>query len=388
MRKIKNVMLTVISIVVLTGTFCLFNATHLLKSVNAQYPYPPPNGTGIETEISYSQKLFIPLTLRSITPPMYSRSYYVYFVGSLYNLGCVNGQTFSNSHINEDVFIFLDFGSPYRNSQLIYGTTLYSNTEATEFDIKAGAIGFAEGFYDCNTEDYLTIAIGTNSSGGTITDTIAYNHGAKWAQIVTDVNNILYNISFSDPNYYGISSQVLAVGGNNIEPGFNPTYVSQHWLEGYNQAVVSNKQLSYIIASADGCPTDYPPDNAQRPTIYYPGQCYHNMDYSINWTQEDLYKVTWEYSYSMPFPEIYEVHGAHADQWHRIGIYSYVTEYSTMAFVGEMTQFRACEQVGGTGCVDLTLFPYDAFQMFFYRINGDMRIINNLKWSTDISHAY
>lgn len=147
--------------------------------------------------------------------------------------------------------------------------------------------------------------------------------------------------------------------------------------------------FTYIIASADGCPIDYPPDNAQPPTIYGPGQCYHNADYSINWTQEDIYKVTWEYAYSIPFPEIYEIHGAHADQWHHIGIYSYVAKNSTMAFVGEMTQFRACEQVGGgPDCVDLTLFPFDAFQMFFDRIYGDTRIINNLKWSTDIAHAY
>ena len=217
--KTKDITLTIILAIFLIGASIKLNSMFLPMSVNAEYSYPPPNGNSSENEITYVYKLYVPLISTPITPPMYSRSYYVWYIGGLYNLGCTNGQTFSNTHVNEDVFIFLDFGSPYRNSQSIYGTKLYSNTEATEYDIKAGAISFAEGFYDCNTEDHLTIAIGTNSSGGTLTDTIAYNHGAKWAQIVTDVNDLLYNISNTDPDHFGISSKILAVGGVNIEPG-------------------------------------------------------------------------------------------------------------------------------------------------------------------------
>ena len=167
--------------------------------------------------------------------------------------------------------------------------------------------------YPPNAYDTLTIAVGTNSSGGLITDVIANSHGTAWSNLIIEINN-----RFLD--YTGLTSRVVAVGGINIEPGFNPVYIPTHWLNGYESVTDNRRQLVYIIGSAEGCPTNYPPSN---PTSYNPQDCYKKYDNGqllYKWTQEDVYYVNWGKQLNWPYPEIYNT--ATADQWYHISLYS------------------------------------------------------------------
>ena len=207
------------------------------------------------------------------------------------------GRSAASKQEVENVFVFLAYGNPYQNSEGVLGTKLYDQTFISTDQIASSVVVFSLGFYTCTPNDTIVIAVGTNSSGGIVTDVIAQRHGEAWANLIIEINNRY-------AGYPGLSSRVTAVGANNIEPGFNSADIPRHWLDGYNN-VSGHKQL-YVIASADGCPQDYPPTEPE--TGYYsPGSC------NDGWTQEDIYYVSWGASSSWPYPEIYNTIGANAD---------------------------------------------------------------------------
>lgn len=198
---------------------------------------------------------------------------------------------------------------------------------------------------------------------------------------MSDLNAQLTTIS-SDPNltFPGIDSEVLAVAGIDVEPAYNPTYVTDHWFAGYNGANVQNKEIVYIIGSADNCPTDYPSLNVQYPSSINPGPCYPG------WTQDDLYEVTWGLPFSWPFPQIYRTDESNAEEWRRIAIYANAKYNSKMAFKGEMTTLEACNQTNAD-CSTIDNSPAVGFSQLYNRIFGDNRIINLMIWSTDIRYS-
>lgn len=225
----------------------------------------------------------------------------------------------------------------------------------------------------------IVIAVGTNSSGGTITDLIAQRHGEAWANLIIEINNRYLD-------YPGLSTRVSAAGANNIEPGFNPAYIPRHWLAGYNS--VSNRKILYVVASADGCPQYYPPTEPET-GIYSPGIC------NDGWTQEDIYYVSWGAYSSWPYPEIYNTLGANADQWYRIGLYSKLSHNSMMYFRGSMTQLAVCLQLREEDpynpyCIGTDNDPTTGFIQLYTRIESDPynRIYNSMHWATDMKRYY
>lgn len=150
-------------------------------SVFAQTGYPPPPiGTPTPENLILSNLLFVPKVSVSIPIPQNSRSYYIWNNNGLNYQGFLVAIDFASNQQNDFIFVFLDFGKPNRNINLVYGTVQYNNTVANEDEIKADVISFSEGFYICNNhQDNLIVAVGTNNSGGTVTDTIAYGHGER-----------------------------------------------------------------------------------------------------------------------------------------------------------------------------------------------------------------
>jgi len=338
-------------------------------------PYPPPaTQYPMTPDPLQSEKIFMPLVLKEF-PPYPTLSYYMWTTYDVYGLGCSTGSRLANRPGAQDGFVFLDYGKPYQNDQAVLGTKLYDQIFISTSDIASSVVVFALGFYNCTTNDTIKIAVGTNSSGGTVTDVIATIHGEAWANMIIEINN-----RFAD--YPGLPDRVLAVGGINIEPNFNPAYIARHWLSGYNS--VMGHSILYVIASADECPLDYPPEEPETGT-YPAGNC------GYDWTQEDIYYVTWGASSSWPYPEIYNTIGANADQWYRIGLYSKLSHGTRMTFRGAMTQLAACQQLreefpGIPQCVGIDNDPATGFNQLYNRINSDkyQRITNRMVWSTDI----
>jgi hypothetical protein len=338
-------------------------------------PPQPPNATMSPGDY---YEIMIPLVINRF-PPNPTQSYYIWTTFDMYGLGCDVGSKLANVQGVQSDFVFLDFGQPYQNAQGILGTILYDLTFKSTNEIASSVEAFGHGFYNCTSDDTITIAIGTNSSGGLAIDVIAYPHRVAWANLIIEVNRRI-------ALYPGMPDRVFAVGGNNIEPGFNPDYIPRHWLDGYNS--VTGRRLLYVIASADGCPENYPPTEPE--TGYYPPYNCNN-----NWTQEDVYYVTWGAPYSWPMPEIYNTQGANSNQWYRIASYSRLSHNKQMTFLGEMTQLAACQQLreqepGVPHCVGTDNDPTTGFTQFYNRINSDpyRRISNNMKWSTDMKWYY
>lgn len=336
--------------------------------------YPPPNSqptVAVTQNSTQNHNIFLPIIINQF-PPINSKSYYMWTVTDVFGLGCSTGSDFSSINGSQNLFVFLDYGKPNQNSNGVLGTILYDQTPISIDEIASSAVIFAQGFYYCSTDDLLTVAIGTNSSGGLILDIIALNHGQAWANLVSEVNN-----RFLD--YPGLSSRVAAVGGINIEPGFNPFYIPNHWLNGYNS--VANHKPVYVIASADGCPLDYPYTEPETGS-YTPAVC------NNGWSQEDIYHVSWGSSASWPYPEIYN--NATAIQWYRIGLYSKYNHYQ-MVFKGAMTQLGACNQLrdeypNEQHCVGTDYDPASGYIALYDQISSDPyhRITNVMIWSTDI----
>jgi hypothetical protein len=56
-----------------------------------------------------------------------------------------------------------------------------------------------------------------------------------------------------------------------------------------------------------------------------------------NWTQEDIWYVSWGADPAFPLPEIYATDGVNAWQWQQMSLYSYLNHNSiAMYFVGSV----------------------------------------------------
>jgi hypothetical protein len=335
-------------------------------------PYPPPTTTSGPSNPNWGNGIYIPIIIKEYPPhPVESLSYYIQTLSNIYDLGCSAGSSAASNPEPSNVFLFLDYGKPYRDINMVLGTKIYSQAFVSIDQISASVVSFALGFYQCTTNDTVKIAVGTNSSGGTVTDLIANSHGVAWANLIIGINNQLQN------SYPYVLNRVEVVGGNNIEPDFNPTYVPLHWLQGYNS--VANRKSLYVIASAAGCSETYPPDEPES-GYRSPGSC------NNGWTQDDIYYVSWGAPSSLPFPEIFDPQNANANQWYRIGLYTKLSHNTTMWFRGSMTEFAACQQQ--QPCAGDNS-PSTGFAQLYTRIDNDphRRIGNNMTWATDMKYG-
>lgn len=301
----------------------------------------------------------------------------MYTTIGIYQLGCNIGTRDANLPGRQDSFVFLDFGKPRDDGYGNYGTNLYDNSYISTSGIRSAVYVFAQGYWNClanDFESFLTVGVGTNNSGAQVT----YNHGVAWANLIISINDWL--------EQDGYSTQVRAYGASNMEPGFNTSTTTYNWVDGYES--VNNRWSYYNVGSADGCPLDYPPTEPEY-GYYYPANC------DNDWTQENIYYISWGAVAALPLPLIYETGGAHAQQWYRIGLYANLSNSAFMRFTGTMTQFEACQQLLSVDdpryyqdCVSLDNTPVAGFLQLDSWLKSDPydRVGNGLIWSTDINY--
>jgi hypothetical protein len=115
------------------------------------------------------------------------------------------------------------------------------------------------------------------------------------------------------------------------------------------------------------------------PSVNYPNW-YCNND----WTLEDVWYISYGAPPSYPLPLIYADTGINAAQWHWIALYAYNTHSASMEFLGEMTQWQSCLQVGGCGSLDNT--PAEGWTFLWNYLNSNSHTAQDLRYSTDIMY--
>ncbi len=310
--------------------------------------------------------------LASSTPPPSTVSWYVdvsdpsVLSTKLYNIGCSLGTHDYNMAGTQDDVVILLFGKPaYVN--YTYGaydwTSPGSSTAVfvSTAQIAAGVEQFARAYYACTLTDktsHVNVAAGVSNFGSNVT----YNHGAAWARMALGIQSWI--------NVQGYSSQVTARAANDIELNFNGPLQSRAWVDGYNAAWNYGPFL-YDAGNAAGCPSPAYP-NWDCGSVAYP-----------SWTSDDVYYVAWGADADYPLPEIYRTDGLNAGQWYYLSLYSYRQHGSSMWFVGSLTEYAACLQMGG--CSGTNNTPAQGWTQLWNAISADARTAQTyLRWSTDM----
>jgi hypothetical protein len=86
-----------------------------------------------------------------------------------------------------------------------------------------------------------------------------------------------------------------------------------------------------------------------------------------------------------PLPEIYTNSGSMARQWYQLARYTDARHSADMVIAGTLTQFGACQQVGGCTTTDNT--PSQGWTQLYDLLNADPTVRHRPRWSADIRYS-
>lgn len=254
-----------------------------------------------------------------------------------------------------------------------------NNTFVDTNQIAAAAQEFGRGYWVGTTSDttsQITLAIGTSNNDFDNEGEVTFAHGSAWAGMVNNVQTWL-----TDNGYAG---QVKAAGASDMELGWNSPTATNAWVDGYDSI---NDRLLYNFGDAEGCPQSGDGSVSQPCNHRYPS--YVPTPRPYQWTQADVWHISWEAAPARPLPQIYANSGAGAKQWYQIALYSYVSRSRKMLFDGPLTQHRACVKTnyGDPVCNGADNTPDQGWTLLYNALNAgnDPRTAQDLRWSTEIS---
>lgn len=331
-----------------------------LPYITRQDPIPPPDGKH-------------PIGGGHSMPP-YTDSYYITSkdLSVLFNMGCAIGRHDLNTPGVQDNLVILDFGIPKRLSNGEFGVSLMGYGPISVYEVGELSKVFGLGYYNCSgadMESQLRVGIGTNNYGNTTNSAITYEHGAAWANMVNEVNAY-----FSVNTRNSIKQQVDAVGANDIELSWNSFEATKRWLDGYDSV---NLYDMYNFGAIPGCGWLKNPN----------ATC---GSYPYIWDKDEVWYVIYGSKPVYPLPEIYRTDGVNAEQWYLMSVYSYQAHGVPVEFVGSLTTYQACLQVGGNECISsptkvgINNTPAQGWNQLYKLLNGDARTAQGLRWATDI----
>jgi len=244
------------------------------------------------------------------TKPPTDYSFYVTTTdtSTAFTLGCNQGTYDASFSPVADSTVVLDFGGQQANGS---GTKLVNGTLVTNAQIEAIAENFSEGYYGCtgsDTTSTLFLGIGTNNSYYDVSS----SGGNAWAQVVSAVR------SYNQTNQY--DAQVSAGGADDMEPSYSTASATEDWANGY-AGVDPAYYLDY--GSADGCPQNSSTN----------GSC------ANNWTQYDVWYVSWGATPAQALPEIYNQ--GQSQEWAMISQYganSQANSFGAILFEGPLDE--------------------------------------------------
>jgi hypothetical protein len=295
------------------------------------------------------------------TPSYYVRSTGPESATRWYDYGCAQGQRDALRPGTQNRIVLLDFGTPMLVGG-VYGFDLPGGATGefrSRLQAKPVAVNFAIGYYACTGVDRsstISLAVGTTNGGTQVRDN-GYQQGRAFANFVKAITSA---VAAS-----GVSSQVIVRGAIDVEMDWNTYPNTREWYDGYDS--LSNTPL-YDFGDAAGC------------TQTGAGTTCNN-----GWTQERVWYVSEGFPLAQPLPEIYTNRGSQAKQWYQLARYTARNKPAKMLMAGTLTQFGACQQVGGCTTTDNT--PAEGWTQLYNLLNADPTVRHSPRWSADISYS-
>ncbi|MEW6505563.1 MAG: hypothetical protein AB1457_16515 [Chloroflexota bacterium] len=371
-------------------------------------PLLPPLSTPTNTpDISFTPQsvLFLPLITRYELPPapLYATSIYIQnpTTTDLYNLGCAQGRRDQNLPGQQDNLVVLAFGKMWKAGNEYYLRT-YTNpntgthTNLTFAQVENLARQYLLGYLSCSDGfSLLALGIGSNNYDDMNVDNnihkfvddqnllrqTAYDFGQRFADTVYNLNEWI--------RATGYASRLWVMGALDIEWAgresdedywvywWNTPYVTGGWVEGFN-ANSRGREMYLNYGACVGCPT-----SPRLDWVYSTIRDANNV--VMDWSQGDVYYVSWGAPPALPLPEIYRNDGYLARQWQAVSLYGALYKGGKMTFAGAMTQFQSCQQRPSSECATLDNTPDEGWSQLYYWLNSDPRTAQQvLRWVTDI----
>jgi hypothetical protein len=289
-------------------------------------------------------------------PSAETRSYYMARtnMNSAAQLGCFNADKSGR--------MTLFFGAPTPVNGT-YGATLWGAPNLTIHQIGERVKNVVRGFAYCRTNSNHRLLIGMGTSNSVInnkSDAWLRGHGDAWAR------NVRALAAWASANYPG---HVHISAAWDFEPSWSTYAKAKQWMHGYDG--YSQRRPLYINASADGCPVSSATN----------GPC------NNGWNQHRVWHLAWEHAPSMPIPQIYTTNRAQARQWQQIDLWAATTRNRGMFFYGSMTQYGACQQVGG--CAGTNNTPHQGNDQLREELNrhprtaqADVETMTDMNWNS------
>ena len=330
--------------------------------------------------------VYLPVVFQDYSPlpPAFSTSYYVQLsrydsqskqYADMQALGCRIGNLEQSLPGAQDHLVILALGQPWTtgsNFQISFfrppGVSAWFEPNLDQIDDLIKQMIY--GYWNCkDSNSTITIALGINTYGNfgipiggpeAYADE-AFGHGYYFARLVERLSNWLKSEN--------MSNRIELAGALDSELNFNPPVVAKSWVDGFFAAKIG--KILYNFGTCEGCPLS--------PTTNWKG--------ANGWTQEDVWYVSWGAGPVLPIPEIYAVNGVHATQWKYLNWYAMSVKGSRMVFAGALTQFQACQQVGGcgTGTLAVNNPPDQGWWQLYNELNKDPITAQSfLRWSSDM----
>jgi hypothetical protein len=319
-------------------------------------------------------QFFVPGAALAQSFPGWANSHYMSPVTSSYmwDRGCDVGHGLYQGSGVTNLAVVLDFGYPAVSGST-YGAGLWSGGGST-FEsttwIADKVEQFGLGFYACSsTVPLLTIIAGVNSASSVVGSA----HGTAWGSMVQTIN------TWKSTSPHNIASQVMAMGGIDVESGFAATpSMDRAWVNAFSAAT---SYYTYDFGDAAGCPT-----NASYTS--YPGYTCNN-----GFTQDDYWYISWGAPNARPLPEIYNTtlvtlpngmtSDHNAQQWEGIRRYGYYSKAANPIIPsGSTTQYTACGQPGHS-CSGTNNTQSAGWTHLYNSLGAYTPTWSSLPWSTD-----
>ncbi len=302
---------------------------------------------------------------------------------TLYNMGYTLGQKVAAGQCPVNTLVVLAFGGPFLQSG-VYGTCGAGGGSCAFMSNAGIAVGveqFGKGFYDATpAAPMLTIGVGTNNS----TVQVGTTAGANWGSTVNTINTWFANSCGS--SLYRCNRQVLALGANDMETGWDSPTATIAWINGYRSA---STWFLLDFGDAGGCPqTSYTTNGGCNQSFDGPNCSGTNSETRSwgtceRWYQSQVAKKI-EVDYGDGVPEIYNTSGANAQQWRMIGLYAWHTLGWDVNFSSSLTQWQACTDTGNP-CTGTNNQPVTGWQQLNTALNSSPQTAQTIPYATDIS---
>ncbi len=280
---------------------------------------------------------------------------------------------------DDDAFVILHFFAPVKFTDGSFGASrsfgvsqkISGVTGPNAAGIERTLQRFAN-CYESNNPAGSTVKIVAGVTNDAVADpqaAVTRNHGEAWGDLILRMNNWA-----ASSNSEG---QVSFNGGLDAEHSFQDNVDKvKAWVDGY---VAENGNWNlFFYGDAEGCPSDKYPN------------------WSCAWSANDIIEISWSRGEVTPFPQIYDEEpdtanpptSMNAQQWQRLSKRSYDNGTSRMNFAGGLSQYLACQDVGG--CPGLENRPKESWRDLWEEINctydggGTCVTADGLRWTTQL----